>query len=177
MRILIDINPLAAHRTGIGNYIFHLTEALLRLDQRNRYLLYGPDVAADPFPQLQKRLYIRFAFRNRGFLEYLARRGEGPLLPGRPHLYHLPYPAIPFRHRGRLVVTVHDLAFLYFPEFVSNREFMRHLVRSVSEQVRAADHLLADSCSTARDIQRVFGVPAERITVVYPGFDRETFQP
>jgi hypothetical protein len=38
--------------------------------------------------------------------------------------------------------------------------------------VRAAAHVLADSAATRADIVQAYGVPEEKITVVYPGYDR-----
>lgn len=179
MRVLIDINPLCGFMTGIGNFIFHLVEALLKKGGDVRYRLYGPDVRRDPFPNYQKELQIGFRTYSREVLEHLARYGCAPRLPADVDVYHLPYPALPFHSapNTRFVVTIHDLAFLFFPEYVADRLVLRHLMRSVSEQVARADHIMADSQSTALDIMRVFGTPPAKVSVVYPGFDQACFHP
>ncbi|MBI3945274.1 MAG: glycosyltransferase family 4 protein [Armatimonadetes bacterium] len=179
MKILIDISSLASSRTGIGNYVFHLTEALLRGDPANRYCLFGPEVRRDPFPQYPKELRIRAWLCNVVALDHLARKGWVPRLPADVDVYHHPYPGLPFRTapKTRLVVTVHDLTFLLFPDFVADREYFRYLVRAVSEQVARADHIVTDSHSTAADVVRVFGTPPEKVSAVHLGFDRACFHP
>jgi len=68
----------------------------------------------------------------------------------------------------RTVLTVHDIVHLLFPETMSlpvlatERLFMRR-------SLQRADHVIADSWSTASGIQYHYPVKAEKISVIYPG--------
>ncbi len=66
------------------------------------------------------------------------------------------------------VITVHDLSFLRHPDR-AEPTLRDYLSRQVPRAAAAARHVLADSESTARDVEELAGVPAERITVAYPG--------
>jgi glycosyltransferase involved in cell wall biosynthesis len=67
---------------------------------------------------------------------------------------------------------VHDLTFLVHPECFEPR-LHRYLARVVPRSLRRAHHILADSHATQRDLTRLLGVPAERISVIYPGVDEQ----
>ncbi|MDQ3249807.1 MAG: glycosyltransferase family 4 protein, partial [Chloroflexota bacterium] len=76
----------------------------------------------------------------------------------------------------RTLLTVHDLAFLFYPE-AAMPSLHRYLNRVVPRSVRRADHLIADSSHTAHDLQAQWQVPAASITVVQGAVDHEQFQP
>jgi glycosyltransferase involved in cell wall biosynthesis len=63
------------------------------------------------------------------------------------------------------VITVHDLAFLLYPHFLT-KESARYYGH-IDEAVRWTDHIIAVSESTKRDTVQHLGVPEEKITVVY----------
>jgi glycosyltransferase involved in cell wall biosynthesis len=81
---------------------------------------------------------------------------------------HSPINVQPFVLPCRGVVTITDLSFEVFPESfgASRRLYQRVLAR---QSARRADCVIAISQSTSRDLQKYFGVPRERIAVVYPG--------
>jgi glycosyltransferase involved in cell wall biosynthesis len=72
-------------------------------------------------------------------------------------------------------VTIHDLSFLFYPRSfrVVNRLYLRLLTRL---SVQRAGRVLAVSASTRRDVIRYYGVPAEKVDVVYNGVD-PAFEP
>ena len=84
---------------------------------------------------------------------------------------------LPFvrRKNMRTVVTVHDLAYKYFPQYFPKRDvFELNLLGDFA--IQNADHLIAVSESTKRDILKWYpSVKEECITVVHHGFDAEIF--
>ncbi len=65
------------------------------------------------------------------------------------------------------VVTLHDLAFLRFPEVLTQAKRMYHRAFTV-RSLRHATRLIAVSESTRQDIHELVGIPLERIQTVYP---------
>jgi glycosyltransferase involved in cell wall biosynthesis len=63
------------------------------------------------------------------------------------------------------VITVHDLAFLLYPHFLT-KESARYYGH-IDDAVRWTDHIIAVSESTKRDTVDHLGVPEDKITVVY----------
>ena len=90
-------------------------------------------------------------------------------------VYHCPTIRGPLtRGRPPLVVTVHDLVPLRFPETMTpwNRFYSRATLRRV---LGAADILIASSQNTADDLSSLLKIPEARIRVVWIGVDEIFF--
>ena len=71
------------------------------------------------------------------------------------------------------VTVVHDLLPLFFPaEYPRQQYYFRSLVPRV---LRSSRVLVADSESTRRDITQSYGIAPDKIRVVYPGYDPDTY--
>jgi glycosyltransferase involved in cell wall biosynthesis len=70
------------------------------------------------------------------------------------------------------VITVYDLSFVHYPAAfpAGRRNYLRLMAR---HSCRRADRVIAISESTRRDIVKQWGVPADKITVAYPGVGDE----
>lgn len=90
-------------------------------------------------------------------------------------LLHSPDFIAPLRGARRHVITVHDLSFIHFPEYIT-AESRRYYNAQIEASVRRADHILADSEATKSDLIEILDVPAEAITVHMLGVD-ERFRP
>jgi glycosyltransferase involved in cell wall biosynthesis len=74
------------------------------------------------------------------------------------------------------IATIHDLAPFHLPEKYDWRRMLYAQVcaRRLARRQRS---IIAISQTTAGDIHRFFGIPLERITVIYNGIDHERFRP
>jgi glycosyltransferase involved in cell wall biosynthesis len=90
-------------------------------------------------------------------------------------ILHSPDFIPPLRGARRHIITVHDLTFLHYPQFLTP-ESRRYYNNQINMAARQADHILSDSESTKRDMIDMLGVPAEKITVHMLGVD-ESFKP
>jgi len=90
------------------------------------------------------------------------------LLPRGLDLLHSPDFIPPLRGARRHVITIHDLHFLHFPQFMT-KESRSYYSGQLGRAVRQADHILTVSHATKRDITEMLQVPAERITVLHHG--------
>jgi len=90
-------------------------------------------------------------------------------------LYHVPYFAPPLVSPVPVIVTVHDLITLIFPEYTRSPwvQLYNALIRRA---VRRARLVLADSEHTRRDIVRLLGLPPDRVRVIYLAPDA-SYQP
>ena len=64
------------------------------------------------------------------------------------------------------VITVHDLNFVYYPEFLT-AESRRYYLDQIEWAVQKADHISADSHHTRKDLIEQLNVPAEKVTTVH----------
>jgi glycosyltransferase involved in cell wall biosynthesis len=87
---------------------------------------------------------------------------------------HVPGPRVPWLKRGALVSTIHDLAFLKFPEMFrpAHRQRLEFFTR---QAVKRSDRLIAVSECTKRDMQEL--LDAKNVDVVHHGVDHELFKP
>lgn len=174
MKIVIAAWHLKDFNVGIGRYCRGLIAALGQVDKENEYHVLMPE-AAYRFPQFKNVHYhvIRFPFFKRRVWEQVA-----PQLVGRYDVLHFPHDSSVAWKRGKFVITIHDVKPLIFgtrrPRRRLNNWVERLLVPDRQEQ---ADHVLTVSECSRRDITERLRFPAERISVVYPGIDRDQFKP
>ncbi|MCS7283010.1 MAG: glycosyltransferase family 1 protein [Anaerolineae bacterium] len=166
MRIGIDARMLAYRRGGISSYIRHLLPALASIDPENDYrvLRHRRDRTRQEVGPNFRRATVWTPCHHR--LERWALGMEALRL--RLDLLHSPDfipPAFGARH---FVVTIHDLNFLYYPQF-QTAESRRYYNGQISWAVSHADHILADSEATRTDLIRLLNVPPQKVTTVYLG--------
>lgn len=179
-----DVTAALTQGGGIGRYTRELIHALTTEAPHLTYKLFSarppavlpvpdslpvaPHVSHYPAPVDEHWLY-RLWYRARLPVPV-------QLFMGGIDLFHSPdFVLPPVRGRVPTIVTVHDLSFIHYPEtFPAN--LVAYLNRVVPWSVGRASHILADSLSTSRDLQALWGVTPERITVLYSGVN-ERFKP
>jgi glycosyltransferase involved in cell wall biosynthesis len=168
MRIALDARLSYYVQAGITQYTLNLIQALAAIDSENEYLLLQrrPDqrtiVSQDNF----RRIPL-LAPTHHPLEQYLL-AVELPLL-GKMDVVHCTDFIPPFYYRGATVITIHDLAFLLYPHFLTRKAARYYGV--IDRAVRRADHVIAVSEATKRDIVRLTGTPEHKITVIYEAAD------
>ena len=175
MRIGIDFTPAIQQQAGIGRYTRELVRALARLDTDNRYvLLQASRGAQEPAGHWPDNFRVRSIPLTDRWLAILWQRLRLPVpvetFTGAVDIFHSPDFVLPPVRRARTVLTVHDLSFLTTPQ-TSEPALRAYLSEAVPRAVARADHILADSRSTKRDLVTHLNADPEKITVVYPGVD------
>ncbi|WP_455586434.1 glycosyltransferase family 4 protein [Bacteroides sp.] len=184
MKIAFDAKRAAQNRTGLGNYSRFVIEGLSRYYPENEYLLYTPS------PQ-KARLFGSLAERENCTIRYPESfiwkrfpslwRISGirkQIKDDQPAIFHglsneLPL-GIEHLKGTKSIVTIHDLIFLRYPEFYTgiDRNIYTYKFHRACQK---ADCIIAVSECTKRDIIHYFGIPADKIKVIYQGCD-ESFR-
>ena len=164
---------------GIGTYIRSLIYALGGVDHSNRYtIVSGPGdvrLLAGLPENFKSAVYAR---NDHSALDHVAfpifLRGLSP------DLVHIPLNRVPLLMIRPYVVTIHDMANLFFEEETSNFRMELRRYRFGRGLQRAA-RVISVSEATKRDVERQMGVPSNRITRVYnapdPAFYERTAAP
>jgi glycosyltransferase involved in cell wall biosynthesis len=163
MRVGIDARLVFYSQAGIGQYIVHLVNGLAKVDQENEYVLLQSrkdDTSILEQPNF-RRISLWTPSHHR--LERYALNVE--LMRLGLDVLHSPDFIPPHRPSCKSVITVHDLAFLLYPHFLT-KESARYYGH-IDQAVRWTDHIIAVSDSTKRDTVQHLGVPEDKITVVY----------
>jgi len=145
---------------GISTYVRRLIRALEQLDAHNDYTIFHRHGAAETLTERFQRADVWTPAHHR--LERLALSAE--LLPRRLDLFHSVDFIPPYRAARAHIITVHDLTFLHYPQYLT-AESRRYYNGQIQAAVTQADHILADSDSTRRDLMAMLNVPTEKITV------------
>jgi glycosyltransferase involved in cell wall biosynthesis len=170
VRILLDYRPALRQRTGVGEYVHQLAQALLAGDSSagDELTLFSAswrdrvDAAGLPGARIaDRRVPVRL-------LNYTWHRWAWPTveqLTGQAFdIVHAAHPIrLPSRAAAQ-VVTVHDLDFLRHPER-TRAEIRRDYPELAPRHIRDADAVLTVSSSTAADIESLTGRPASAVTI------------
>jgi glycosyltransferase involved in cell wall biosynthesis len=174
MRIAIDYTAGIRQAAGIGTYVRNLVDAMLAQDAINEYTLLtsGRPTREHPFPTAANVRGRSILIPDR-YLNVLWYRWRLPLyanlFTGHVDIYHGPdFVLPPIGIKLRKVVTVHDLAFLKYPEYAIP-ELAAYLKKVVPEAVASADAIAAVSHATRQTLIEQFGTPAHKITLVPAG--------
>jgi len=164
----IDARLLYYRQGGIAAYTRHVIEHLAALDGATHYhVLHSRKDARTlaPGPNFA-RTSVWTPCHHR--LEPWTLAAEIARL--RLDLLHSPDFIPPLWGARRFVITVHDLNFLYYPQFLTPGS-RRYYNGQIARAVRQADHILACSEATRADLIERLGVPSARITVHPEGVD------
>ena len=181
--IAIDYTPAIRQTAGIGRIVRGQVDAVQRLIQRSqleydtRLFVVGkltPNQRQSASQRLfdtwlDERNMVRLWHRIGSPWPSVERFTGGPL-----DLFHATDFVLAPNHARRTIVTVHDLAFLHYPD-ASHPSLYRYLNVVVPRSIRKADHIIADSHHTAGDVSAFFHVTDERISVAQGAVDHDTF--
>jgi alpha-1,3-rhamnosyl/mannosyltransferase len=190
MRVIVNGLPVLRQRTGIGQYSACLIGALAAAGRLEEIGVFDGS-RVQPLPDFSRACEAR-PTRWPGWLDRCARHAtcavrrlveswQGARLQreaahGRWTLYHetcyvAPSCGLP------LVVTVHDLGHLRFPQFVPPAR-RRWLEARLGETLARARAVVADSEFTRRELLEFFPwLQRERVVVAHLGVDTQQFRP
>lgn len=174
MKIGIDTSRTADKKTGLERYAENLVKALAAIDHQNQYILYpffwhcfpeNPGKAVNPY---KRNFKIRKFWTNsltRKAWE-AGRISRKKILGGDVDIVHSPFYAVPEEYLGKIIVTVHDLSFIRYPEFHTpeNREFCLSQLEKIKKQ---ADCVITVSEFSKKELVEIGGIDEQIIRVVY----------
>lgn len=183
--IAIDYTPAIRQQAGIGRIIRGQVHALLDLINKLQLgydirLFVVGGVTADeranaPLPlhttPITERNMVRLWHRLNSPWPRVNWLTGGPL--DMLHATDFVLPPSTARHK---LLTVHDLAFLFYPD-AAMPSLHHYLNTVVPRSIARANHILADSQNTAKDLHEQWDVPQENLTVVQGAVAHERFFP
>jgi glycosyltransferase involved in cell wall biosynthesis len=140
MKVGIDVSPLeSGHKIrGVGFYLEHLKNGLIRYFPDNEYVFFTQEKRLDKIVDIVHYPYFDPFFRT------LALNKKNPQ-----------------------VVTVHDLTPLVFPSHFPAGVRGNLTWQLQKHNLRKSDRIIADSEASKRDIIRLTGAPEDKVDVVY----------
>lgn len=179
MKIAFYANELT-HKgaSGVKNYSLEIINHLLARDGENDYVLYSQkDISEMIVSPLDKVKFVVSQPRRRfwPFTVFACLVRKKP----RPDVVFMPIQTFPFcrfcKDKPKTVITVHDVAFLIFPEhfrFLRRQILKFHTKRAIMY----SDKVIVPSEATKRDVLRFYSVAEEKVRVVYHGYSRDLLE-
>lgn len=177
MRIGIDGRFMSKQRTGIGNYVENLVQGLPLYLPQHKYFVYS-NSRMDGLPGVancESRVDKYFEHCPGGF--WFRYRCPSLIRRDDADVFWSSYPILPANLPDRMlkVITVHDLVWLRFPETTSRYNLLVQRLWS-EKAIKDADRIVAVSQTTRDAVVQQFGVPQEKMRLVYPGIS-ERYRP
>jgi glycosyltransferase involved in cell wall biosynthesis len=169
----IDLSAAAHERAGLGRYAASLAEAMLAHDaplaafvndQRESHLRTPLSDLHTFTARLPRRRW-----RLRAAVSYFGGPSLDRAFPG-VGLFHATEHLLPRLTRARSVFTLHDTAYLVYPEhhLPRNRVYLRTMMPRF---LRRAHRIIAVSEHTRRDALRFYAIDPEKIEVIPEGVE------
>ncbi len=177
MRVGINGRFLVAKRTGVQRAAYNLVKTLIEIDRENEYVIFtGKEQIGAPewnYPNVTvvgDNLRPMESFRNHIWeqvrLPRLAKKYKIDVL-------HSPANVAPLFYSGKSIIHIHDLCFVVNPQWYS---FAFRTVYNliIPQLAQRATKVITNSNNSKNDLLQYFGLPAEKVSLVYWAVD-DTF--
>lgn len=192
MNILFDLRPLAGENlTGIGFYGLNLLKNLLKTDKNNKYFLFIDNLRNTNI-LLKKHLIkwkkldnvevvvLDYPSKIFNFLLLFKFIKLDKFIAKKLNINFDLYIATNINYLNlssdiKFILTVHDLSFFYFPEFLTFKEKIWHKLVKYEQLYQRADKIIAVSDNTKLDLESL-GVEKDKIKTLKLPIDFEYFK-
>ena len=170
MKFAIDAHAIGQKLTGNEVYVKNLLSCFAQEDRESDFLTYISTPEARP--AIPARFRVQMVSTN----PFIRLGAEIPfsLLREQPDLLHVQYTS-PLVCPVPIVVSVHDVSFLEFPEYFSKARAMQ-LKLTVRRTVHAAARILTPSAFSRKSVAKAYDLDPDRISVIHNGVAPE-FRP
>ena len=162
MKIAVDARMI--NMSGIGTYIQNLMkndcyDIALGRKEKIEKISNKVDTIEFDSPIYGIKEQLKFPYRK--------------LKKEKPDVLHVPHYNVPIFYRGKMVVTIHDLTHLLFPEFLPNKFAYFYAKFMIWIALKKANKIITVSQNTKNDILKMFKVNPDKIEVIYNGVGEE----
>lgn len=173
VKVLFDHQIFSMQRFGgISRYFANIHTGIKKngeisselgvLHAKNHYLAEHDFALSSNVSKLLFKKEKRINKWNKWYSQYLIRKNNFDIFhPTYYDPYFLSEIKKPF------ILTVHDMIHELFPKYFTNNDPFAHYKRLLIEK---ASHLIAISESTKADLQNIYSIPDEKISVVHHGY-------
>ncbi|MDD5731531.1 MAG: glycosyltransferase family 1 protein [Patescibacteria group bacterium] len=168
-RVLQDPKP-----SGIPQYAANVIKEILKLDQKNRYVLFYNSFRKieQNLPKFEGNLEVRVYHWPNKFLEWFWKIIPYPKIDKvlrvdaffSPHFIN-----IPLSKEVKKAVTIHDLSFIKDKRYFSWRKNLWHWQMNPKVACKNFDKIIAVSEATKKDISNLYKINKNKVEVVYNG--------
>lgn len=175
MKIGIDISQLAYPDTGVANYLEHLVNSLLTLDEENEYVLFFSSmrktIQSSKFKVQNSKVKIKTFKMPPSLLDVIWNKLH--IMPiewfiGKVDVFiSSDWTQPPVKHAKNATI-LYDLIVCKFPEEM-DQKIITTQKRKLGWVKKESDLVLCISEATKKDAMEILRIPEEKLAVIYPG--------
>lgn len=167
-----------SQNTGVKVYTKEVIKALSEVDKKNQYFLYAELKCEDSNKKIEESLdfikdipNFRLKLSKKAYFPWTYGTFPKKMKKDKLDILFMPIQSFPFLRkpkRLKVVITVHDLAFLYFSEYFTKKK--RFLLNFHTRRaVKLADKIIVPSNTTKNDVANFYNVDKDKIEVIHHG--------
>jgi len=160
--------------TGTEHYSTEILKAIAKIDYQNQYVIYTPKSLENRLGKLPKN--FKYKIMPFGKLWTQIRLSWEMLCNKQPDILFIPSHTIPLVHPKKTIVTIHDLAFKYFPHLFGKTELWYQSF-GLNMAVKNAAHIITVSENSKKDIVKICKVDPNKVTVIHHGYNEDLYRP
>jgi len=161
-------------RVGSNQYAYELLKAIRAKNIEHGIVVYLRDKPLPDMPKESKNWKYRVIGPRKFWTQWRLPLDLYFRKP-RPNVFFTPGHYAPRFCSVPLVVSIMDLGYLKFPKQFTKKDLYQ-LTFWTARSIKKASQILAISQSTKNDIIKTYGLPEAKITVTYPGYDKNKFK-
>jgi len=180
---LVGYEANVKNRVGSNQYAFELIKAIYQLDKKNQYWVFLPSPPLPDLPKQRKNWRYQVVGPRKLWNIFGLPRA---LYQQKPDIVFNPGHYSPLFSFAPLVISIMDLGYMRFPQHFTKPIYWK-LKLWTGLSIKRARHIFAISESTKNDIItyytsrrrsliEYYRVSPDKITVTYPGYDRNRFK-
>lgn len=200
MNVAIDIRPLQEQkRSGVGEYVYNLLNAIFRIDFKNNYFLFYnsfkkvDNLLPEEWKANPRVKFCGFRWPNKIFnfclkffkwpkLDKLCNQVQVKNFSNKTKqcqtakidVFFIPnLNFVSLSRDVKKVITIHDLSFERYPSFFSLKQQFWHKFVNPRKIVCDCDKIIAVSENTKKDLVELYKVAPEKIEVIYSGVHQD----
>lgn len=175
-KVALELQPCCSQKSGIGYYTYEIAK---RLKNNQSYTFYGnvfnfmnrnkldiSEINYDIFTnkKLPYGVYRRiWNYINLSYEKMFANNAD---------IKHFFNYIVPPKVKGKVIDTIHDLGFIYYPEFLDKKNLSR-IKRDINYSIERSDVIVTVSNSVKNEIIENLKINEDKIKVVYNGITVE----
>jgi len=171
----IDANEanLVSHRLGSNEFAYGLLKTIEKLDASHSYQTYLSTPLLGDMPKKRPGWNYRIIPPPTFWTQWRLPLDLYVKFP-RPKVFLSLSHYVPRFSPIPRIVTITDLGYLKFPEQLRKKDLLQ-LKLWTAYSLKVADHIIAISEFTKQDILDNYQIDKSKISVIYPGYDRNVF--
>ncbi|KKQ54752.1 MAG: Glycosyl transferase, group 1 [Parcubacteria group bacterium GW2011_GWA2_38_13] len=165
--------------SGVSIYTLCLLHEIFRQDTKNEYVLFYNSAKSVELPKFHYPNVTIYHNKipNKIFnlsLKLFKRPKLDELIGGTDIFF---FPNINFfsvSKKCKVVTTIHDLSYERYPEFFSIKSRLWHALINPRAICQISENLIAVSEHTKNELENIYKIPKEKITVIYSGVSQNS---